>query len=343
MKTFLKNKTLGLFVKTKGQISKLLLGGIGHVLMLHRVLPEKLRNNYTFNKGLAISTEFLEEKIKILKSRGYNFISMDELYNILINKQKPKNKFVIFTMDDGYRDNLEYAYPLFKKYNIPFLIYVTNSFPDHTAKLWWYWLEEKVNNNDKILFRNEIYPCTSQNDKMTVYKVLREKIKDAAPSEMHHITRHFFGKTEQAISEEMKAISLSWDEIKQIHQSEPGCIGGHTQNHISLSAATDEELITEIHDSKLAAEKHIGSKLMHFAYPYGGIADAGKREAEAVQNTGYKTAVMNHPGNVFKQTKNKLFMIPRYPLGNNTTEEQFNHFFNGIRHFSANGIAKTIQ
>ena len=33
-------------------------------------------------------------------------------------------KFVCFTFDDGYRDNLEHAYPILKRHGVPFALYM---------------------------------------------------------------------------------------------------------------------------------------------------------------------------------------------------------------------------
>jgi peptidoglycan/xylan/chitin deacetylase (PgdA/CDA1 family) len=39
-----------------------------------------------------------------------------------------RQKNVVFTLDDGYADNFINAYPIFKKYNIPFCIYVCKKY-----------------------------------------------------------------------------------------------------------------------------------------------------------------------------------------------------------------------
>ena len=60
MNPYLHKKTIGLFEKTKGKISKPLLGGLGVILSFHRCLP--LLNLKTYNGGI-ISPEYLEKII----------------------------------------------------------------------------------------------------------------------------------------------------------------------------------------------------------------------------------------------------------------------------------------
>ncbi|MBN1250740.1 MAG: polysaccharide deacetylase family protein, partial [Bacteroidales bacterium] len=114
---------------------KKIYGGFGHILMFHRVLPFSNKNRIWSNSYLEVTPEFLENTILYFKNKNYQFISLDELDYFIENKIFPKKKFVIYTFDDGFKDNLIYAYPIFKKYNIPLTIYVTTSFPDYKACL----------------------------------------------------------------------------------------------------------------------------------------------------------------------------------------------------------------
>ena len=51
---------------------------------------------------MKVTPEFLERFIIDLKSNGYEFISLDNLYDILIKEKKQKKKIII-TLDDGYK------------------------------------------------------------------------------------------------------------------------------------------------------------------------------------------------------------------------------------------------
>ena len=115
---------------------------IGEVWMLHRVLPEIQRSQEKNRRDLEVTPEFLEAKILEYERKGYRFVSMDEVCNALTNASKHpfrrEQPFVCITLDDGYADNYQYAYPLFKKHDIPFVLYITTGFVDGTAPMWWY-------------------------------------------------------------------------------------------------------------------------------------------------------------------------------------------------------------
>jgi peptidoglycan/xylan/chitin deacetylase (PgdA/CDA1 family) len=333
---WMNQKFLGLFVKTNGIISKPLFGGLGHLFMLHRVLPEDLRNKYTINRDLAITPEFLEQTITDLKKKNYRFISLNELYDLLNKKIKIKEKFICLTLDDGYRDNITYGLPIFEKFNIPVTIYVTNSFPNATAHFWWYWLEEKVTQNIELGWNNKIYSLQSNEQKLEVYQFLRTEIKNSNFDNRNKICLDFLEKTIEQIKNECVEFAMSWEDLGNIKSHELITIGAHTVNHLSLAHLTEKEMKTEILFGKTEMEEKLNISIEHFAYPYGSFEDAGIREFNFINQLNFKTATLNHPGNIFSKSLNSRTYLPRYPLGNNTNQEKLTNYLNGIQHFAVN-------
>ncbi len=95
---------------------------IGEVWELHRVTENHadtaLQRTYEITPARLrfLITEYLE--------KGYIFISMNQVRKVICGEEKLAHKFVAITLDDGYRDNYEVAYPIFKKYQIPFCVYL---------------------------------------------------------------------------------------------------------------------------------------------------------------------------------------------------------------------------
>ncbi len=87
-----------------------------------------------------------------------------------------KRRFVCITFDDGYRDLLQYAWPILKKNNVPFALYVPTGFPDRIGELWWVALERIVANNDRIgLYvdgRDQRFDCVTVDEKRNIYDQL---------------------------------------------------------------------------------------------------------------------------------------------------------------------------
>ncbi len=89
------------------------------ILIYHRVEPYK--GGY---KSLYVSPEAFDRQMKFLYDRGYRTISLEKMkHNIEKNSIIPKTFSITF--DDGYKNNLEFAYPILKKYNFKATIFMT--------------------------------------------------------------------------------------------------------------------------------------------------------------------------------------------------------------------------
>jgi peptidoglycan/xylan/chitin deacetylase (PgdA/CDA1 family) len=343
---WIERKILGILVKTKGIVSSRLFAGKGLVFMLHRVLPEKDRNEFTLNKDLAITPEKLEEFILFFKEKGYNFISLDELENWLDNKLKLTKKFICLTFDDGYKDNLIHGLPILKKYQVPATIYITNCFPNGAALLWWYLFEEHAKSSNQLVLNTSLgileFYWKDINDAFMQFGKVSEAIKAIPAKELQSVLCQSFGLSDSEITEQSKEVALSWDEIKVLSNEPLITIGAHTMNHLSMTQQSDSTVIKEMKTSKLEIEAHIGQQVKHFAYPYGSEFDVSKRDIAIATSLGFKTSVLNQAGNIFKQNKKNKQALARMPLGNVTDSERMSNYLNGIYHFSSNGFKKNL-
>ena len=134
-----------IFNRIKRKIYKALHPVVGEVWMLHRVVEQRSEN--LDQRVLEVTPHFLEQKIQEYRQRGYIFISLDDVLRRLGDEGKDsyppilrrhKGKWVCLTFDDGYQDNYTLAYPLLKRLEVPFAVYVTTGFIDNRLPMWWY-------------------------------------------------------------------------------------------------------------------------------------------------------------------------------------------------------------
>jgi peptidoglycan/xylan/chitin deacetylase (PgdA/CDA1 family) len=125
-----------LIYKIKRKIYKLFHPPLGEILMLHRVMKE--RSKKSDNWQLEITPDFLEQTILKYKNSDYRLVSIDAVYQHLTGLQKINGKFVCFTFDDGFADTYTLAYPILKKLQCPFVVYVTTGFVEAKIPVWWY-------------------------------------------------------------------------------------------------------------------------------------------------------------------------------------------------------------
>lgn len=89
--------------------------------MLHRVTDEV--SDLESQRRYEITPAKLEQLIQSYKERGYEFISIAEVEKRMSGESK--GKFIAVTLDDGYEDTYTVAYSIFKKYNVPFCVYIS--------------------------------------------------------------------------------------------------------------------------------------------------------------------------------------------------------------------------
>ena len=88
-------------------------GGIGVILTLHHVRPPR-PDRFQPNRILEVTPRFLTRVVKLLARSGIDVISLDEMYRRMTERDFGR-RFVCLTFDDGYRDNLEFAYPILRR------------------------------------------------------------------------------------------------------------------------------------------------------------------------------------------------------------------------------------
>src|SRR3954451_20681864 len=113
--------------------------GVGAIFMLHHVRPAR-DGEFQPNRHLEIAPEFLRAMLSHLRSRGIDVISMDEVHRQL-KQGEFSRRFACFCIDDGYRDNRDFALPVMREFDAPFTVYVASDFAEGTGRLWWVALE----------------------------------------------------------------------------------------------------------------------------------------------------------------------------------------------------------
>ncbi|RYF88414.1 MAG: hypothetical protein EON95_20375 [Caulobacteraceae bacterium] len=88
--------------------------GRGAILTLHHVRPAT-SGGFSPNGLLEITPGFLDRALTLIRAEGYDVVSLDEALARLADP-RPGRFFVALTFDDGYRDNLDHAWPVLAKH-----------------------------------------------------------------------------------------------------------------------------------------------------------------------------------------------------------------------------------
>jgi peptidoglycan/xylan/chitin deacetylase (PgdA/CDA1 family) len=310
MNQYLKNIILS---KTFRPLFSMFDKSIGTILTLHRI-GEKDQGKLLFNEQLKISPTYLNTLIQSIRKQGYSFISLDELTEVLIKTQAAK-KLIVFTLDDGYVDNMELAYPVFKSFAVPFTVYISTSLPEKKMIFWWYIIEDIIIRNEKItLGTGEEYSCPDQAQKENVFLSIRKKIMSMNPLDYSHSLPRLFSDYIFDTAKFNDILPLSWDQIRILQNDPLVTIGNHTHSHFSMKERTSEEIVQDIDHSNSLFIKNTGKKPDHFSYPFGNTDSISAKDIRIISEMGYKTAVSTYSGNIYRYHKDQMHFLPRISL-----------------------------
>ena len=102
---------------------------------------------------------------------------------------------------------------------------------------------------------------------------------------------------------------MSWDQIREIHQSNLGIIGGHSFSHEYLAFATEDEVIKDINKSIEDYQRELNFNPEIFSYPFGEYSLEVKN---IVKKLGYVMAFGQHSGVIHQRSD--IFELPRFPI-----------------------------
>lgn len=297
-----------------------LFGGVGAILTFHRVLPAR-PEAFQPNSMIEIETEFLDRLVAHLRHRKIDLVSMDEVWRRLTERDFSR-RFVALTFDDGYRDNLEYAWPVLREYDAPFMLYVATSFPDRLGELWWVALEEVIAKNDRLVVEmngsTRFIACGYTAAKRAAFEEVYWWLRSMENEEdLRRAIRDLCARYGVDLKAPCRELCMDWSEIGRMAEDPLCTIGAHTINHVILKKVSAETARVEMKRSAEIIEAALGKKPEHLAYPYGEPRSVGPREFKIAGELGFKTAVTTWPDVLKPSSANSLMSLPRISVNGN--------------------------
>jgi peptidoglycan/xylan/chitin deacetylase (PgdA/CDA1 family) len=314
-----------LYVTGAHHLLRPIFAGVGAIFMLHQVRPRR-EAEFQPNRHLEVAPEFLRATLAHLRTEDIDIITMDEVHRRLIARDFSR-RFASFTLDDGYRDNRDFALPVMREFDAPATVYVASDFAQGIGRLWWVALERAIAGASSIeapiggaMVRLDTgTPAAKQAAFDRLHGWLRR-----LPGE-HDVEREIgalcarHGIDEAAICREL---CMSWDELKPFADDPLVMIGAHSITHCNLARQSAEIASHEMATSRMRIEEALQRPVVHLAYPYGDRIAAGTREFALAHTAGFKTAVTTRPGMIFPGSAAHLTALPRVSLNGNYQDER---------------------
>src|SRR5262249_1452786 len=119
---------------TLGPLARALTRRHARILMYHRFGAH--------GQARRMSVRVFEEQLRYI-TRNFTPRPLREVVDRLRSHRSFDRRSVVLTIDDGYRDFLEYAYPILLRYRVPATIYIVSEFAEGRCWLWFdalHWL-----------------------------------------------------------------------------------------------------------------------------------------------------------------------------------------------------------
>lgn len=257
--------------------------------------------NFTYYLHDEASLELFEQTVLWFKSR-YKIVSIQEIREHIYEGRSLQNSCML-SVDDGWRSTYDVIFPVMKKYNLPFTIFVSPHVMETGMNFWYYTI--KFCNQEELkdmiikrgLFTEKVrkYPCELIFKEMKideVYDVLNEYLKKHPEIS---IPRGF----------------MNTQEVLEMQKSGLVEIGAHTMVHPILKAESADRSNSEIADSVTKLSSILDRQVKSFAYPNGTRSiDYTHREELFVKSAGVDMAFSVDPREITPKT-NPL-SIPRW-------------------------------
>lgn len=290
--------------------------GVGVILTLHHVRPVVGRD-FAPNALLEITPDFLDAALGLIRAENYDLVSLDEALERL---GKPKNGrfFVALTFDDGYRDNVEHAWPVLAKHGAPWTMFVTPGFADRTARLWWLELEQALRALPAIELKLFDGPFAMRSataaEKTTAFDKLYWRLRKGPEATLLSVISKLAGRAGVDAASLVERECLPWETLRALAGAPGVTIGAHTLTHPMLAKHETGFARGEIVDSKARLEAELGIPVRHFAYPVGDPTSAGPREFALARDAGFASAVTTRPGHLWPELADSPHALPRVSL-----------------------------
>ncbi len=102
------------------------------------------------SKKINVSEKAFEAQMKFLKENNYHVIGLNQLSDFCEYNAPIPSKAVVITIDDGSQSFWDIAFPILKKYNYPFTIFIHTAFIGNKRTLTWDQLKQIAEHGGNI-------------------------------------------------------------------------------------------------------------------------------------------------------------------------------------------------
>lgn len=264
--------------------------------------------------GRSTSKQSFDEHLEYLTA-NYTLMPLSRVAQLIEKGEKVPFRAGAITIDDGFSDSYEIAFPLLKKHRIPATLFVVTDFVDQKAWVW----------TDKLRYLTKHARVDVKNLEFSGHTLAIDldgpSSRMSAASRMNSILKTFPDSLKESALLEIATglgvdlpklppdeyAPVTWTQVHEM-EAEGVEIGSHTVTHPILPNTTDQQLDRELQGSRARLEEVLNHPVTLFCYPNGSF---DQRVEMATAKAGYKCAVSTNPG--LNEVHENLFALRRVP------------------------------
>lgn len=267
----------------------------------------------------------LFEEMMLLVKKYYNVLPLDYLHS---RPEMNFEKACFITFDDGYKNYLDYAYPILKKHKLHSTLFVLPYNITNHGHIWTstiiYFVKHYSAPEIKEFFEKHKqhieYPGTLNDFKLNL--AITKHLCELRHTERKVIIddlQQKFERDKRIIENEL----LSFDDLRKLEPEFAG-IASHSLTHPSFQLETDKDFINyEIRESKDIIENELHIKVSLFAFPF---SKFNMLSLDVVK--GYYKLCFTRINDLvdlqrLRHDKNYGYELPRFNIHHDSAEEVF--------------------
>ena len=276
------------------------------IWMIHGVMDDQDNPSWKPLRPRLSRTK-LDDYLRVLSKR-YNFISLSEAVEMLQGRKSMQPYSMVFTFDDGYRNNITHALPILRRYNAPATVFISTGYAGNPRPFWFdrldYALQHaQVDGREEKVGDVTVRLDGSSKEALRVsFQRLRREAKKQHMSDMDflwdvdQLAGRLEAESDRALSDlqnddDWSAV-MTWEQIEENCDSDI-TYGSHTADHIRLDLVEESIARDQLLRSNRDVELHTGKPCQAICYPNGNVTDA---IVELARTCGYTCGLTCIPG-----------------------------------------------
>lgn len=252
------------------------------ILMYHRVCnPEDVR--YPIQSGMYVRPDTFKMHCLYLKQNA-NVIPVEELIVKLQNRVRVPERTIAITFDDGWKDNLENAFPILKSMGLPATIFLPTSYIGTNKLFWTDEIARALRFSPEVFKEFDITKKQKEEDQLElILKTLFSLKQSDRDKKVERLTSQLPKNTNREF--------LTWEEVLRLDNFGIK-VGSHSHTHRLFKELPRGERESELIESgELLRSKGLFTSRV-FVFPGGSYTEEMGMEPS---NTGYLASLKTTP------------------------------------------------